>query len=145
MSYSEDHIDRLNRLLRGEISAVETYQQALEKITGPEASELRAMMDDHQQAAETWRERVIRYGGTPSDDSGIWGSWAQLVEGTAKVFGPGTALSALKQGEEHGIAEYERALDDEDVAAEDKTLIRSELLPRSQAHIQALDRLIAAA
>ena len=143
--HREQTIDRLNRLLRGELSAVETYQQALAKVSNePAGEELRRIMADHETASSKLRSEIVQLGGEPSVSSGIWGSWAQLVEGTAKLFGPETALAALKQGESHGVAEYERGLEDEYVTAEHKTLIRSELLPQTQTHIQTLDRFISA-
>jgi len=44
-------IDRLNALLRGELAATETYQQALEKVHNePGATELRRLHTDHREA-----------------------------------------------------------------------------------------------
>ena len=43
-------VDQLNSLLRGEISAVETYQQAIEKVGDEHASDaaaLRAIAQEH--------------------------------------------------------------------------------------------------
>jgi uncharacterized protein (TIGR02284 family) len=133
----------LNSLLRGEISATETYNQALEKFAGQsEEVELRRIRDEHREAANSLRQHVHQHGGDPSTGSGWWGTWAKFVEGTAKVFGKATALKALKEGEEHGINEYNEALAGDDVAPDCKNLIRNQLLPRCQAHVPALDRLI---
>jgi len=105
--------DTLNCLLRGEISATETYNQALEKFAGqPQEGELRGIRDEHRTAANTLRQHVHTHGGDPSTDSGWWGAWAKLVEGTAKAFGHTAALKALKEGEEHGLKEYREALID---------------------------------
>jgi hypothetical protein len=135
-------IDTLNSLLRGEISATETYNQALEKFSGrPEEAELRGLRDEHRTAANTLRQHVHHHTGDPDTGSGLWGTWAKLVEGTAKLFGDAAALKALKEGEEHGINSYRSALDD-DLPADCKTLIRTQLLPQSQAHVAALDRLM---
>jgi uncharacterized protein (TIGR02284 family) len=135
--------DALNSLLRGEISATETYNQALEKFSGkPEEEELRRMRDDHREAANALRVHVREHGGEPSTGSGWWGTWAKLVEGAAKLFGKTAALKALKEGEEHGIKEYQEALGDGSLAADCEGLIRSRLLPECQAHVQALDRLM---
>jgi hypothetical protein len=137
--------DALNSLLRGEISATETYNQALEKFSGQaEEAELRRMRDDHREAANALRVHVREHGGEPSTGSGWWGTWAKLVEGAAKLFGKAAALKALKEGEEHGVNEYEEALGGGGLAADCEGLIRSRLLPGCQSHIQALDRLMAA-
>jgi uncharacterized protein (TIGR02284 family) len=133
----------LNRLLRGELAATETYQQAMHKWgSDAGAAELRRLRDDHRDAANTLRQHVHEHGGKPDQHSGAWGTWAQTVEGTAKLFGNASAIKALKEGEEHGIKDYESALRDEDLLADCKNLIRSTLLPRCQSHIPVLDRLM---
>jgi uncharacterized protein (TIGR02284 family) len=135
--------DWLNRLVRGELSAIETYQQALDKMRdAPEATELQAIEADHRGAVRALKDQVLQHGGTPDDQSGAWGTWAKLVEGTARIFGNTAALEALRQGEQHGIKEYERAMEADDVDAESRKLIRSKLLPQAQSHISVLDRLI---
>jgi len=134
--------DALCSLHRGEISATETYNQALEKFSGqPEEAELRHMRDDHRETANMLRQHVHEMGGQPSTGSGWWGAWAKTVEGAAKVFGKTAALKALKEGEEHGIKEYECVLAS-DVPEMCKSMIREQLLPRCQTHVHSLDRLM---
>lgn len=134
----------LNSLLRGELSAVETYNQAIEKFQdNPLQSQLRSIRDEHQQAVGTWRDQVRKFGGTPSDGSGPWGTFATAVTGAAKVIGPQTVLAALKQGEQHGINDYKSLLDNNDVNDECKTMVRSQFLPRCERHLGELDRMIA--
>jgi hypothetical protein len=143
---SED-LDALNSLLRGHISSVETYDQAINKYRGSDsmpsavAGELTRLRDDHAKAVSTLRSRVKSYGGTPADGAGAWGVFANTVEGMAKLLGPETALAALKQGEQHGLNEYERISQLESVSSETKYLITSELMPQGQEHVSALDRL----
>jgi len=136
--------DRLNALLRGELAATETYQQALEKV-GNEAGVqgLRRVHSEHREAANTLREQVHKYGGQPEQSSGVWGTFSKAWEGTAKLFGNSAALSALKQGEERGISDYEAALQDNDLTRECKDLIRTKLLPKTRDHLQVLERVIA--
>lgn len=137
----------LNSLLRGEMSARETYDQAIEKLRDSKRPDLvntlTRIRSEHARAVETLRSHVTTHGGTPSDGSGAWGTFATAVEGAAKMLGPQTALAALKQGEQQGLNDYERTIQSEDVAADCKTLIRSELMPQTQEHIGALDRLMA--
>jgi uncharacterized protein (TIGR02284 family) len=137
-------IDQLNSLLRGEISAVETYQQAIEKVDDEHASDakaLRAIAQEHGEDAQALREAVERLGGEADDSSGPWGTWAKTVQGVAKLFGDASALKALKEGEEHGLKDYREALDDVDEAS--RTLITSRLIPNQQRHIATLDGMIA--
>lgn len=135
-------VDALNKLLRGELSAVETYDQAIAKFENKSgASDLRRIRDEHQRAAGALRDRVSRFGGQPSTDSGAWGTFAGAVTGAAKVLGPDTVLATLKKGEQHGISEYEEALNNKDVNAECKEMIRSDLLPKCRTHVAELERL----
>ena len=134
-----------NELLRGELSAVETYGQTIKKFENdPAAASLRAIRGEHQQAAALLRENVIAMGGEPSTDSGAWGSFASAVQGVAKAFGESAALKNLRQGEEHGRKEYTDALANDEVMLECKQMIRRELLPRTERHLAMLDGLVAA-
>lgn len=136
----DQRVDQLNSLLRGEISAVETYKQAIEKVGDEHASDataLRAIAQEHGEHAQALREEVLRLGAEPEKSSGPWGAWAKIVQGTAKLFGDASALKALKEGEEHGLKDYEEALDDVDDSA--RTLIRKQLIPNQQRHIATLD------
>ena len=140
---TEEQIDTLNQLLRGELAATETYQQAMAKVgSGPGATELRQLRDEHREASNTLRQHVHSHGGKPDQGSGAWGTFAKAIEGTAKVFGNTAALKALKEGEEHGLKSYEKALADECLPEECKNLIRTKLLPPTRAHIPVLDRLM---
>jgi uncharacterized protein (TIGR02284 family) len=135
-------IDQLNSLLRGEISAVETYEQAITKVDDEHASDataLRAIAQEHGEHAQALREEIRRLGGEADDSSGAWGAWAKTVEGTAKLFGDTSALKALKEGEEHGLKDYEDADDIDETA---RGLIMTRLIPAQQRHIETLDGMI---
>jgi uncharacterized protein (TIGR02284 family) len=137
-------LDQLNSLLRGEISAAETYKQAIEKVGDEHASDataLRAIAQEHGEHAQALRDEIRRLGGEADDSSGAWGAWAKTVEGTAKLFGDSSALKALKEGEEHGVKDYEEALEDVDELA--RVLIMTRLLPDQRRHITTLDGMIA--
>ena len=136
-------IDQLNSLLRGEISAVETYQLAIEKVNDEHASDataLRGIAQEHGEDAQALRDSIEKIGGEADDSSGPWGAWAKTVEGVAKLFGDASALKALKEGEEHGLKDYEEAVDDVDEAS--RTLIVSRFIPNQKRHIAALDGMI---
>lgn len=130
------------KLLRGEISAVETFQQAIKKFSGePEAAVLGRIGLQHIEAVEILRKEIVEAGGKPEEGSGIWGAFAQAVEGTAKVFGESAALAALIQGEEIGISDYESALENDEVSASLKATISSTLLPQLRENIVSLKAL----
>ena len=113
---NEKTIDQLNSLLRGELSACETYRQALEKLTD---SPFRAQLEDcfrsHESRVSQLKSRVISLGGQASEGSGAWGAFAKLVEGGAKLFGDKAAIAALEEGEDHGVKDYKDALEKLDI------------------------------
>jgi uncharacterized protein (TIGR02284 family) len=135
----------LNSLLRGEMSAIETYRMAVDKLRHEEGfgvTELRSIQRDHRDAADALWHHIEQHGGKPSEGSGPWGAFAKAVEGTAQLFGDTAALKALKEGEEHGLTNYEDALEDKDLPEDCKALIRG-LLVKQREHIAILDRLLA--
>src|SRR3954466_11694507 len=123
-------VRQLNSLLRGEISAVETYAQAIRKIgedQGADAAELRRIAQEHGEHAQDLRARVRTLGGDPDESAGAWGALVQTIEGTARLFGDSTALRALREGEEHGLRDYQDSLSELD--AESRRLVQDVLLP----------------
>src|SRR5262245_41444369 len=77
-------IDVLNSFLRGELSAVETYRQALTKVKVPTMrTQLQEVLQSHESRCELLRNRIVTLGGSPSTSSGPWGTFAKLVEGGA--------------------------------------------------------------
>jgi uncharacterized protein (TIGR02284 family) len=140
---NEKTVDTLNTLLRGELAATETYQQALDKIGNENGAEdLRRIHAEHRTAANTLRQHVHQFGGKPDQGSGAWGAFAKAVEGTAKLFGNSAALKALKEGEESGIKTYEETLQEGGLPADCQSLVRNTLLPQTRAHVPVLDRLM---
>jgi osmotically-inducible protein OsmY len=142
-------VDGLNRCLRSELSAIETYRQALDRDrqqygTSTDFQRLSEMLRDHEDAASRLREAVRRAGGEPSTDSGAWGTWSKMIMGAAKLFSDTASLKALKEGEESGQGDYQRFQRECHPSAELYDLA-SELMGRQQRHIRDLDSMIAAA
>jgi len=134
--------DTLKSLLRGEMSAVETYEKALAKVNGaPEGARLRQIFADHSQAVGLLRDLLLRYPGQMPTSSGAWGTFAGAVQATANLLGDAAALKALKEGEEHGIRSYESAINDPEVAEDVKEMSR-DLLMRCQDHIPVLEAML---
>src|SRR5438874_8819656 len=129
---SDEACRQLNSFLRGEISAAETYKMAIDKAaktddTAASMGLLREIQEDHGRAAQSLRDRIRELGGEPSDSSGAWGAWAKFTTQMANLFGDTAALKALKEGEEHGLKDYEEALDDVDLTSAE--LIENQLVP----------------
>jgi len=121
----------LNELLRGEISAVETYRQAIDKLgSSATLGQLEDCRRSHEQRIPKLRELVARLGGQPAKESGAWGAFARLFEGGAKAFGERAALAALEEGEDHGLKLYRDDLDKLDASS--RRLVEMDLLPAQE-------------
>lgn len=144
MQATTTDVRALNSFLRGEMSALETYRQAREKLGDRTelAADLLRLQLDHREAADAVWHHVEQHGGKPAEGSGPWGTFAKAVESTAELLGDGVILKALKEGEEHGLKDYQDALEDEDLPADCQALIRG-LLVKQREHIVTLDRLLA--
>jgi uncharacterized protein (TIGR02284 family) len=138
---SNKNVETLNGLLRGEISAVETYTQALKKLNDDAAiaSQLDRCKSSHEERVTLLRREVARLGGKPSDGSGPWGTFAKLVEGGAKAFGKAAAIAALEEGEDHGLKQYRDDLPKLDAST--RSSLESQLLTEQQQTHQAMSTL----
>jgi hypothetical protein len=143
----EEAVRQLNSFLRGEISAAETYRMAIDKVADSEQASasanlglLREIQEEHGRAAQAIRDRIRELGGEPSDSSGAWGAWAKFTQGTANLFGDASSLKSLKEGEEHGLKDYQEGVDDIDMISAE--LVANQLIPAQQRHINLLDQLI---
>ena len=143
----EEAVRQLNSFVRGEISAAETYRMAIDKVADSEAASatanlglLREIQEEHGRAAQALRDRIRELGGEPSDSSGAWGAWAKFTQGTANLFGDASSLKSLKEGEEHGLKDYQEGVDDIDMISAE--LVNNQLIPAQQRHINLLDQLI---
>ncbi|WP_224366373.1 DUF2383 domain-containing protein [Hyalangium versicolor] len=137
---AQNDVETLNSFLRGEISAVETYRQALERLSDDRLRpQLEVCQKDHEQRVAAIRERIERLGGTPAEGSGPWGVFAKLVEGGASAFGEKAAIQALEEGEDHGLADYQR--DADQVHGDARRFVRMELLPAQKRTHERLSRL----
>jgi uncharacterized protein (TIGR02284 family) len=121
-------VDQLNSFLRGELAAAETYRQALLKL--PNSQNVGLYQDcarSHADRAALLTREVRRLGGEPSEDSGMWGTFAKAVEAGAQMFGEKTAIAALEEGEDHGKRDYLADLGD--LSSETRSLVKAQILP----------------
>lgn len=115
-------VTQLNSFLRGEISAVETYRQAIEKLQsqpGPGLTLLNQLMASHATRVQQLMNEVLRFGAEPAEGSGVWGAFANAVQGAADLFGEKAAIAALEEGEDHGLKDYRDGFDKLDTQTRD--------------------------
>lgn len=117
----------LNHLLKGEIAATETYTQAVAKIDDRRHVPLQDNLDCHTRRVQALHERIVASGGTPVAGSGMWGTFAGLVERSATLLGRDAAIAALEEGEDMGLRDYRESLTQLDDRT--RTWVEHELLP----------------
>jgi hypothetical protein len=133
-------LEQLKSLLRGEISAVETYRLALAKVVDPRLQTvLREALESHHQRVDRLRAWITQRGGTPPEDSGLWGSFAKLVETGAVAIGVRPGIAALEAGEDHGLRDYRNGLKKLDAGSCE--LVEQYLLPEQERTHRALSTL----
>jgi uncharacterized protein (TIGR02284 family) len=143
------NIEILNKLLKNELSAKETYQQAVDKLKEDvslgESEHLQPIYEAHKDAVSSLQALIYRLEGIPCDDSGAWGTWAKIVLEGANMLGKKAALRALHEGEKNGAEDYKKVLQETELSSEVRALIETKLLPAQQSHIRTLDCLLDAA
>lgn len=137
---NEHDIKQLNSFLRGELSAVETYRQVLEKAEDMTVrQQIEPGLNSHSRRALLLGDKIRALGGEPSKDSGVWGTFAKAVEGGAKAFGLSAAISVLEEGEDHGLSDYRADLSELSPAS--RAFVVRELLPEQQKTHDAMSRI----
>lgn len=128
----KSNAEQLNEFLRGELSAVETYQMAVEKMDANISlhNDLLANLKSHQDRVTMLRDSVIASGEKPSESSGPWGTLAKVVQGAAKLLGNKAAVAALEEGEDRGLQNYKEDLGELD--PEWRDMVLEQLLPRQK-------------
>jgi demethoxyubiquinone hydroxylase (CLK1/Coq7/Cat5 family) len=139
-------IQAIDSLLQNELSALETYQQALDTLSKKtELGELDFLMsiyDHHKEAALSLRDKIHQLGGVPSQNSGAWGACAKIIQASANLLGKQAAFKVLREGELTGAEEYEKALTNRELPSDIRLLIETKLLPAQQKHMRTLDNLL---
>lgn len=121
-------VSQLNSFLRGELSAAESYREALAKLpSATSRATLEQCARSHQERAALLTREVRRLGGEPAEGSGPWGAFARLVTNGAQMFGEKAAIAALEEGEDHGRNDYQRDLDELEPGT--RALIEQQVLP----------------
>ncbi|MFP2934462.1 ferritin-like domain-containing protein [Pyxidicoccus sp. 3LG] len=140
MAQAGKDVDTLNSFLRGEISAVETYRQAIGRVSDDRLRDtLEECQHDHEHRVEELRERIRKLGGEPVESSGVWGTFAKVIQGGADMLGDKAAIQALEEGEDHGLNDYQR--DSDQVHGEARRFVRMELLPAQKRTHERMSRL----
>lgn len=131
-------LNDLNKILRGEISAVEAYAKVIEKFPADAARfDLAEIYHCHQKNAVELTLLIEEQGEDPSIASGAWGSVVSGLMNMARFIGEKSALNLLIEGEEHGLNEYNNLLNESDSVSV-KVQISESFLPQARINIGKL-------
>ncbi|MDA3959151.1 MAG: DUF2383 domain-containing protein [Planctomycetota bacterium] len=124
---TDQQVTTMNRFLRGERAAVETYSRSIARMdqVPPELFEARRL---HIERVDLLSRHVWKLGADPDLDSGYWGSFANVMTTIAAAIGDGSALMVLEQGETMGTDDYLDGLTD--LPEPSRGLLKDEILPR---------------
>lgn len=137
----QDSADQIGSFCRGELSAVETYRQAM-RVTQQAwvLTQLRANLASHEERARLLQQRILDLGGQPPETSGPWGAFATAVQGVAAAINERAALAILEEGERHGLADYRADLGKVD--PESIRLLENRIIPQQSQTYDALHRIV---
>lgn len=106
---SEQFIDRLNALLKEELSAVDLYEQAMKKTETPGINQVYSdVRGSHADRILLIENEINVLGGEPAPDAGLQGAFAKTLVGTAELFGEKATVSALEQTEDNALKDYKK-------------------------------------
>lgn len=124
---STEYSNEFNTLLGGEISAVETYDLAItkRKFDSQTLESLNACRASHADRVAKLTKCAAETGGSASTTSGVWGTFAALVQDSASS--SHDALALLEECEAERLMQYETQK--EIAPAIVKEVIVTDLLP----------------
>ncbi|WAS92433.1 hypothetical protein [Nannocystis punicea] len=144
MALPKPLMDSLLSQYRGELSAIEAYDRALQKFAGQtEEGALRQLREDHVSAVRRLGAIIRQHGGVEPDSSGAWGSLATSLEGLASIVNDEVPLRVLHRGEVVGYEGYAKILADPLLASEVVQELQI-LLDHSQDHLIRLETMLEA-
>jgi demethoxyubiquinone hydroxylase (CLK1/Coq7/Cat5 family) len=119
-------VEKLQDLLRSELSAVETYEMALKSVSHVGLHRtLQEILVSHSRRIPQLREKITGMGSEPLTSSGVWGAFAQAFQVGADILGDRVAIAALEAGEDRALELYSG--DMEGVDARTRKFIDSDL------------------
>jgi len=131
-------LETCSALLIGEIAAVETYSQVIDKFDAAAAdTALERIRADHQENVFELHKFIADGGAESVTGSGTWAGFDESLQQADALLGESLVLKNLQAGEELGISQYENALANANVSEAAKTIIKRTLLPALSSHRSA--------
>ena len=134
---------QVEELIKSEFSAIKSIDSVLGKIhDSKEMDRLYEIRNDHFHAINKLKSCVkVDIKENPLS-VGPWGAFEIAFSGGASFFGDKVALRALKVGEEHGLKEYKKIMQDKGISSELKELIQKDLMPVQEKHLEIINKFL---
>lgn len=127
-------IDTLNELLKGELMAMDIYQETEDMQGDVQVMEmLKQFAKDHQEHAQLLADRIKELGGTPIEDTGMAGTMAGMSSKINALRGPSHLLEQVYAGEDKGVHAYEDRIDELD--PESQAIVRK-IMSKDHDHLK---------
>ncbi len=139
---SRVYADTCRRLIGVELSAAETYTEALDYFhCDPEQSLLLAIRAGHDENVDCLGDHLLALGKDVNADVEARSFFSKAIEGVSSTFGETATLLALEAGETGALKECRAALAEPRVPDSLKEDLRLRLIPRLQRHVEELEKL----
>ena len=138
-------VEALNNLYRMELSTLEAYRKAYEKLNpSPLAMEIYSIEEAHEDAINQLSEEITRCGGEPQPNELGWGVLSKLYIDVASLFREREMLAALVEREEKERDAYEHVIKATPLPEHAMRTVRY-LLAQETQHLQMLQHVMRAA
>lgn len=135
-------IQTLNDLCRMELSTVEAYREAYEKLNpSPLAMELFCIEEAHEDAVVQLTREIERLGAEPQPTELGWGFWERLRVDLAHLFRERMLIQTLRTREESELEAYQVALNERQLPEGAMSTLRY-LIRQERHHLDLLDHAI---
>ena len=131
-----DSGNSLNRLLRHELTAIETYQCVIDTFDGRLEKQLKPILEGHQQRAAYINDYLLALGKKRSNKVGFWGVLMSMTDSSGTLLDLQTVLIALAEMEGRGVSDYRRELCNLDDLS--RVQVEAELLPGQERAVATL-------
>lgn len=134
----DDKVKFLQKILRGELSALEAYDKVLTRTDNHLVfSELSQIRSEHELSVNRLRQLIVNKGEPPEEGSGVWGQFVKTLIAGSAMISDEFIVKTLQEGEEHGLNEYRQFLEMNPTLTEEEA-VRLHFIPAQERHILKL-------
>ncbi len=133
----------LEKIMKSEESAVEAFRQVLKKFPDyAQINDLKSIFSDHEKAVEFWKTQLRSKAAPIEESTGPWKEVVETFSGTHKLSGNSSTLKSLRDGEEHGLKEYEELNESNNLSFQSMAFIKNICLDQQRKHLAVIDGLM---